>query len=365
MDSENYIKVRHLQEAILFITNQNETLRKNISQNNFEIDSLANDFETQKDREENLKQEIQEINNISEKIKKLEFEIKKTNEEKAFHIEQHQETKKKLYLKQNNDFQINSFKKELAFKKIEAENLKTKIENMKNQIEELFLFSEKPTEEINGSTEFFYAKKIAALEEKVQKLKKENSELELKNLIKKKDLGENKIEVSKILLQENETLKQKLIEEKQANFSLKQEFEKVKNESLNQKNEQNQNSKLPQIVENYLKEIEKLKQENFKLNNSQKTQKLGDLGHFDLMQKLTNLGVEKRVLQQKADELENIFEMKNAELESMRSDGPDSDALQNLIDANKRLSAEIFRLQEQLRQIESFSRDSIMNSFGR
>ena len=116
-------------------------------------------------------------------------------------------------------------------------------------------------------------------------------------------------------------------------------------------------------MENHLKEIEKLKQENFKLNNFQKTQKLDDFRHSDLMQKLTNLGVEKRVLQQKADELDNIFEIKKAELEGLRSDGPGIQALQNLIDANKRLSAEICSLQQQMRSAEQHYRDPHKDSF--
>lgn len=362
MASENYIKLRHLEEAIGFITNQNESLRKAISQSEFEFESLRMQIEAEQTKSIDLANELSQYATLNEKTKRLEFDIHKAIAERDFHSNQYLEVKKRLKTTRSNDFQIASLKKELQIKSTEVDQLKHKVEKAKSEIDNLFVFSERPQETKGAQIEEYYAKKMATLEEAIVKANDERKAMEGKAeaTLRQSDPGHIRPEQLKDLIVENETLKVKVEEGRRENNDLRNELDRLQRSSADNANSEqiHQNIVFQQSLERIVKEIEAIKQDNLRLQRGSQAKKLGDFGNQDLLQKLTNLGVEKRVLNQKVEDLAHVLDQKMMQIESMKADTPDTDALQHLIDANKRMSTEIFRLQEQLRKIEQASKDS-------
>lgn len=65
------------------------------------------------------------------------------------------------------------------------------------------------------------------------------------------------------------------------------------------------------------------------------------------------------------EQLQKLMEeigYKDREIESLRMEGSDTEAVRRMVEANKKMALEIGRLPEQIRKLESFSNNSIMNS---
>ena len=303
METDYFIKIRQLEEAINFIENQNSALLKTISNQIFELETLENNLETEKYKNEDLAEEIESTKTLLQKTRHLEFEITKTQKEKEFHSIQHAETKKKIHTKTNQEFQINSIKKELISKINEVESLKKKIDEYKNEIEQLFVYSEKPKNNNKGEIEGYYAKKILNLEEAIHKISGEVNDLEK---TKRTETGLNLLNENtsnlKQLMIENETLRVKVEEAKKENASLKNELEELRNDNMG-KSEIKGKPNFQSHVQQYVKEIEKLKEENEKLAASKGGPKTGESMNPEAMFTLNKLNTEKRILSQKLDDL--------------------------------------------------------------
>lgn len=363
MSSESYVKVRHLEEAVNFIENQNENLLKFLQNSDFELQNLSNHLETEILKGRDLEHEIQTSLLLEEKSKQLAFEIEKAEKEREFHINQHAETRKKIYNRQNSDFQISSIKKELNFKSEEVENLKIKVETAKNEIEQLLIFGERPQEEKKGQIETFYAKKIVELESTVKALTEERNSLEGKKNSQANEPRKFQYEQSKTLQIENDILRKKIEDFNQENFGLKTELEKLKIHGFSEKVREISDEEIKTRTQKYKDKIAKLRQENISLSKKiAKSQKVGQPENVEHSKKVNEITLEKKLFIQNIENLTHEIEIKKAEIEAINLESSDSEALQKLIDANKRMSAEIFKLQEQLRKVESFSRDSMLNS---
>lgn len=117
--------------------------------------------------------------------------------------------------------------------------------------------------------------------------------------------------------------------------------------------------RMNEIVRDYLEEIEKLKAENEDLRLMGTMSPSGK--NDQLQMQLSSLQRERDLLKEKVRELKSTLEMKNRELSNLRSSGGgfggggDTEAVRTLQETNERLMQEVLRLQDQLKNPDSFN----------
>ena len=364
---------------------ENERLKTMVRDLRFELESREKQLESEQLKSTAAMEELENCQELRHKLEESMFEIQKLESERDFHHRNHMELRKDRYIRSNNDFQLSNLKRELSFKSDEVDSLKQRCTELQQNIEELMVFAEKPLNEKEGSTETFYAKKIVELEATIKRLREDKAEQETTGFRRSrrpsprstsyKDLGTiNMLSDDKALTLkfENDALKQKNETARKEIQVLRAEIEKLRLQEGTTVNGNGQ-ALSQTATREYQTQIEKLQQENLRLKQLVNTRSLvakseNDDAVEDLQRALADSEKEKNKLQEEVKILKRELELKNKELvrlSDQNRDDMNQDTIQNLIEANKRMKAEIDRLQEQIRKMESFSRDSMLDSIPR
>jgi len=384
--STNYItQIGELEKQLGEQRIENERLKTAIRDLRFELESREKQLESEQLKSTAAMEELENCQELRHKLEESMFEIQKLESERDFHHRNHMELRKDRYARTNNEFQLTNLKREINFKSDEVESLKQRCTELQQNIEELMVFAEKPLNEKEGSTETFYAKKIVELEATIKRLREEKVEQDTTGIRRSrkpsprstsyKELGAINMlsdEKSLTLKFENDALRQKNETARKEIQLLKAEVEKLKLQESPVVNG-NGPAQSQSALREYQAQIESLQQENSRLkqlvNSRSNVGKNDNEGIIQNLQRtVASLEREKSHLQEEVKNLQRELAIKNKELVRMSEQNRDDmnqDTIQNLIEANKRMTAEITRLQEQIRKMESFSRDSMLDSIPR
>jgi chromosome segregation ATPase len=385
--TSNYInQIGELEKALGEQRIENEKLKTTLKSYQFDLESYEKQLEVEKEKAASAMEELDSCQELRNRLDESVFEIQKLESERDFHHKNHMDLRKERYNRSNGEFQVVNLKRELSFKSEEVEALKNRCQELQQNVEELMIFAEKPLNEKESSTETFYAKKIVELESIIKRLRDEHSDVETIGARRSrrlsprsasyKDLafhngGSNSDEKLVTLKIENDALKQKIETNRKENNMLRSDLERLKLKEENSNREPNPVPQAQKLLKEYQDQISSLQQENQKLRQSLNS-KISTGKHdneeivSDLQKMVSALETEKGQLLQKIDSLQTEIAYKNRELVRLHELGGEDtnqETIQNLINANKRMTVEINRLQEQIRKMESFSRDSMLDSY--
>lgn len=335
------------------------------------------EFEEQKNHNEELTQQIHEMQEVEARNDELDFELQRIEGERDFHRRHHIEAKKTEHHRQVTDFSLGSLRKELAFRREESDSLKRWLAELNAQLEDLSSFIRPPVADPkhDAETEQLYTQKVVELESSLRKLKEKNANLTSNAANRRPTVDSNlsavRLDQSKVLVSENEALRVKVESLKKENQLIRHELEKTRAAKQAQGGAPSPapvgkfSAQDQAVLDKYAAEIEQLKKENAKLveESGPVVREFSDQNAPDLASRLQAANTEKALLEEEIQQLMETIGYKDKEIESLRLEGGNGDVTRRLVEANKKMVIEIGRMQEQIRRFESFSRDSIMNSF--
>lgn len=361
---------------------ENTVFKQTLKDLEFELENTKHQLTIEKNKTENLNNELESHQDLRDRLDEYALEIQKLEGERDFHHKNHVELRKELYNKTSAEFHINKLKRDLHYKTEELATAKDRCAELELQINELLIFAEKPRNEKQNNAETFYAKKIVELESTIKKLKDEKFEIEnfhntsfdnRRALMGEGGRGfERPSENNKLAQLEIDTLKRKV-------ETLKSENDMVKKQLENARGAQRADSftlngeggdRYQQSLKNYIREIEDLKSELRRLKNQPGPADTSRMDDFysktieEQRQKISTLQQEKTALQMKIDTLNRELMEKNREISEMKQGnemGVGDETVDNLREANKRMTVEIGRLQDQLRRMDSLNKSSMMS----
>ena len=367
---------------------ENNKYKQHIKDLEYELDNTKQQLSFEKNKNENLTNELENHQDLRDKLDEYVLESQKLESERDFHHKNHVELRKELYNKTSAEYHINKLKRELHYKSEEFNSLKERCAGLEAQINELLVFAEKPRNEKQNNAETFYAKKIVELENIIKRLKDEKFEIEnfhnssfdnRRAFLSEVNNARNDRsgDGGKMAQLEIDTLKRKI-------ETLKGENEYMKKQLENARTAQKANDIFgyngdgadysQKMVQRYKAEIDELKSEVTRLK-SQRPQ--GDTSRMDEFyaktieeqkQKISALQQEKTALQSKIDTLNRELMEKNREVSELKqgnAHGVGDETVDHLREANKRMTKEIGRLQDQLRRMESFNKTSMISSMNK
>lgn len=362
---------------------ENSKYKQTINDLEYELDTTKQQLAIEKNKTDNLNNELESHQDIRDKLDEYILETQKLESERDFHHKNHIELRKELYNKTSAEFQINKLKRDLFYKGEELSAVKERCTELELQINELLVFAEKPRNEKQANSETFYTKKIVELESTIKKLKDEKFEIEnfhntsfdRRALLSEPNIHkfDKSADFDRLSKFEIEALKKKVDTLKSENEYIKKQLENARSA----KNADNisfsgeEAGKYQQMLKGYTTEIEELKTELRRLKSNPAQPENSRMEDFyiktieEQKQKISSLQQEKTALQIKIDTLNRDLMQKNREIsdlkEGMRIGGGD-DNTDQLREANKRMTMEIGRLQDQLRRLDSFNKTSMMSS---
>ena len=379
--------VSELEREVNGLKVENNKFKQTIKDLEYELDNTKQQLSLEKNKTENLTNELEQHQDLRDRLDEYSLEIQKLEGERDFHHKNHVELRKELYNKTNAEYQINKLKRELYYKNEEFTTIKDRCAELEAQINELLVFAEKPRNEKQNNAETFYAKKIVELENTIKKLKDEKFEIEnfhntsfdnRRGLLS--EVNNHKIDKSsdnnRIAQLEIDTLKRKVETLKTENEYMKKQLESARsakradNFSLNG----DSSDHYQQMIKTYKNEIEDLKSEIRRLKSQTSQGESSRMDDFyiktieEQKQRISALQQEKTALQTKIDTLNRELMEKNREVSELKHGnafGVGDDTVDQLRDANKRMTMEIGRLQDQLRRMESFNKTSMMSSMNK
>ena len=175
----NYIhQVNELERTVSELRIQTTKQEQIIKDLEYELENTNQQLTNERNRTDNLNAELENFSELRDKFDEYVFEIKRLEGERDYHHKNHVELRKDLYGKTTSEFQIGKYKRELHYKTEELQAAKERCQNLEEQINELFIFAEKPRNEKQNNAEAFYAQKIRELEKKVKTLEEQKFQLE-------------------------------------------------------------------------------------------------------------------------------------------------------------------------------------------
>ena len=366
--SPHKINILEIQFNDLKINNQQ--FRQQIDSQTGTLKQIETELQEQISQNENLLNQINNKHEIRIKNDELEFEFQKLEGERNFHKKHHIEAKKTIFAKLNQDNSLSFICRELENQKEENEALRVWIGDLSIHMDEIGAFVARPIETAKNDTESenLYANRVLELEAITANLRDVNAILQLSETKSKTfdtNISSLRVDQTKAIIIENESLSEKIESLRKENLMIHGELEKRKKQRNDDQVEQIINSQEQIMLEKYISEIEKLKLENAKLlkNNEPIIRQFPDNKNFELNKKISVYEKEKKEIEAKIEQLIEKIGFKDREIFECNLEGSDGDAIKKMIDANKKMSTEINRLQEQMIKLESFSRDSMINSF--
>lgn len=374
-----------LEKEVSLLRVENSQQKQAIRDMQFELENTKQQLTQERNKTSNLNNDLEHHQDLRDKLDEYVLELQKLEGERDFHHKNHVELRKELYNKTSAEFQINKLKRELHYKTGELGFTKDRCGELEAQINELLIFAEKPRNERQHNAETFYAKRIVELEAALKKVKDEKFELEnftVSSIDHKKSVGHGfgpKVEKlsddTRMAQLEFDTLKRRVETLKAENEHLKRQLESSKEaKSANFASNNAENDKYQKLLKDYLRQIDGLKAE---LNTLKKGPMQADNSNRDDLyvrtieeqkQKINTLQQEKTALQIKIDTLNKELMDKNREIADLKQNnvyGVDEETVNHLREANKRLTVEIGRLQDQFRKMESINRSSMVSSMNR
>lgn len=359
---------------------ENSKLRQSLNDLEYELDNAKQQLDIEKNKAESLANDLENHQELRDKVDELTLEVQKLEGERDYHHKNHVDLRKELYNKTNAEFQINKLKRELFYRNEEHTTIKERCAELEWQINELLVFAEKPRNEKQNNAETFYAKKIVELENTIKKLKDEKFEIEnfhntsldnRRGLFSGTDISkaDKPSDIGRITQLEVETLKRKIDTLKSENEFMKRQLENARGakraDSFSGMERDNH------MAKDYIKQIEDLKAEVRRLKSQVGQGDTSRMDDFylktieDQKQKISTLQQEKTTLQIKIDTLNRELMEKAREISELKQGnalGVGNETVDYLRDANKRMTIEIGRLQDQLRRMESLNKTSMISS---
>lgn len=361
---------------------ENNRFKQTIDDLEYELSNTKQQLSIEKNKNNNLNHDLESHQDLRDKLDEYALEIQKLESERDFHHKNHIELRKELYNKTSAEFQINKLKRDLHYKIEQQNSLQERCVELEAQVNELLVFAEKPRNDKKQTSDEYYTKRIVELENAIKKLKEEKFELEnfhntsLDNRKFFLSDANNKLDktsdVSKTQQMEVDMLKRRVEILKMENDQMKKQLENAKGakraDNFTINNDESERHR--QMINTYIKEIEELKNEVRKLKNQPIQTESSNLADFymktieEQKMKITSLQQEKTALQIKIDTLNRELMEKNREVSEMKQTngyGVGDQTVDQLRDANKRMTIEIGRLQDQLRKLDSFSKNSMLS----
>jgi len=376
-DVINVQRLVALERQFAELKSQSSDLRNRVETCAAQLAQRQKEFEEQKERNEELTQQVHEMQEVESRNDELDFELQRIEGERDFHRRHHIEAKKTEHHRLVTDFSLNSLKKELTFKREESDTLKRWLAELNAQLEDLSSFIRKPVADPkhDAEAEQLYTQKVVELEGSLRKLKEKNATLSSNAANRRPNVDTNasafRLDQSKVLVTENGALRQKVESLKKENQVIKHELDKTKTVKKTTGGTPAPGAPIkfsPQdqaILDKYAAEIEHLKKENARLveESGPVVREFSDHNAPDLASRLQVANTEKVLLEEEIQRLMEQVGYKEREIESLRLEGGNTEVTRKLVEANKKMVIEIGRMQEQIRRFESFSRDSLINSF--
>lgn len=373
--------VTELEQEVATLRKDNSRYQQQVKELEYELQNTKQQLGIEKTKTDKLATELDGDQDLRDKLDECMLEITKISRERDFHHKNHIELRKEHYSKTSAEFHINRLKRELHYKDEELAALRNRCTELEDQVNELLVFAEKPRDEKQHNAETFYAKRIVELENLIKKLKDEKFELENFNgaSFDKKALlseygnfrGDTEGDVRSYKL-EIEGLKLKVealtrdIEVSKRSRENAQRFKGEEKISIHSDNVDRQQ----QLLSDYTNEIERLKLElrRSQIANGKTNGSRVDDFHLktidDQKIKINLLQQENSELKIKIDTLNRELMSKIREISELKHANPHgaSDDTAQLKAINNKMMAEISRLQEQLRRMESVNKASMAST---
>ncbi len=368
MDSTTMQRIVALEREFSALKAENIDLRNKAEQINAAIVQAQAELSNEQNKNNAVLKQVHDFQEQEVRNEELDFELQKVNGERDFNRRHHLEAKRTESGRLTTEFNLASIKRELQFKREESDSLKQWLGELNAQIDELSAFVKKPTSDHknDAEAEAVYSQKIVDLEESLKKIKEHNASLTSTIEKAAKSSGNfqfngAKIDQARIIISENEALRQKVESVRKENVLIKSQTERLKQ---NGQQTAKLSSKDQAMLDSYTAELETLKKENqrLKAENGPVLKEFSDQSGPDLAAKIKAASQEKLSLEEKAQRLMEQIDYKEREIENLRMEGSDGEAVRKMVEANKKMALEINRLQDQIRKLESFSRDSLINS---
>lgn len=299
----------------------------------------------------------------------LDFELQKVLGERDFHRRHHLEAKRTESGRLGTEFSLASLRRELQFKREESDSLKQWIGELNAQIDELSAFVKRPAadQKSDAEAEAVYSQRVVGLEESLRRAKEQNAALAstLEKAVRTApgfQFNGAKVDQARIIISENEALRQKVESVRKENVLVRSQAERLRQSGPPKPR---LSSRERATLDSCAAELEGLRRENERLRaeNGPVLKEFSDPSGPDLAAKVKAALQEKGDLEERAQRLMEHIEYKEREIESLRTEGGgDGEAVRKMVEANKKMALEINRLQDQIRKLESFSRDSLLNS---
>ena len=166
----------------------------NLRKNMIDLESRHSDLGTQYNmlstEFSNLRREYDALMQVKSEQHATQAQLERTTQEKDFHYEQHVSLRRDLLNQLNKDFENDQLRRENVYAQDELRAFKEKTLVLEKQIEEQLVFTNKPKSDEEGGREFYFAKIIVNLEDRIQVLTKERDQLAYDNKNQKEGIRE-------------------------------------------------------------------------------------------------------------------------------------------------------------------------------
>lgn len=139
----------------------------------FQLEQLQRDLELEKQKERNLKEDLNGCQTLKDQLEENKFLIANLENERDFHHKNHTELRKRLFQNTQNEFNLKQLKRDNHFLQQELEALKARTKTQEGQVNELLVFAMKPRNEKQATSETFFAKQIVELQEQIKNQEEE------------------------------------------------------------------------------------------------------------------------------------------------------------------------------------------------
>ena len=367
--------IGELEKALGELRIENERLRTQVKDLEFGLDSRGQELEAERQRAEATLAELEGCGELELRLEEAQLEVRRLKNDLDFHHRCHVELRKEKHTRGMGDFQLASLRRDLAFRGEEVEALKLRCQELQQSVEELMVYAGKPLNEKPGSAESHFARQIVELEATVRRMREERAELEATGKRSRrpsprapgscKDLPPD--DTATTLRFENDALRQRVETARKDNLLLRAELEKLRGQPEGPIRESPGLAQAQACLQDCQAQNELLQQDNQRLRLMAGAKPGGEPKTAELERQLAQLQKEKTPLADRVRSLEQEVAVKNKEIVRLQADTRDDnqETIHNLIEANKRMTVEITRLQEQIRKMESFSHDSMLGSLNR